>query len=406
MHVEHDSKRTEMKELSLVFLFLLFFSSCLHQEKRDARSLQQNISGNSDNIYDLDHIQETGELIAVTISGRDTYYKYKGKNWGVQFELCQAFANSIGARLRMETVRDTNELFVKLKECEADIIALEIPQTYSISSDVCYAGSWFLTDNGSQGVKQQWVVRKSSPQLKEALDKWYMPSLRTYLTERENSYFLPSPSSNRKVHAPILNRKKGVISPYDATFIRHAPSIGWDWRLLAAQCYQESAFDTQAISWAGAVGLMQIMPETAEHLNINSRHLQQPEKNIQAAVLYLRELHHSFSDIKGRMERIHFILAAYNGGAGHVRDAMALARKNGKNPHSWQDVAPYILQLSKPEYYNDPDVQYGYLRGEETYNYVQSIIKRWETYRKVIPGVNTITPQPAKRSSAKKNNKG
>ncbi|MBO5880105.1 MAG: tail length tape measure protein, partial [Paraprevotella sp.] len=98
--------------------------------------------------------------------------------------------------------------------------------------------------------------------------------------------------------------------------------------------------------------------------------------------------------------------AAYNGGAGHVRDAMALARKNGKNPHSWQDVAPYILQLSKPEYYNDPDVQYGYLRGEETYNYVQSIIKRWETYRKVIPGVNTITPQPAKRSSAKKNNKG
>ena len=80
LHVEHDSKRTEMKELSLVFLFLLFFSSCLHQEKRDARSSQQNISGNSDNIYDLDHIQETGELIAVTISGRDTYYKYKGKN--------------------------------------------------------------------------------------------------------------------------------------------------------------------------------------------------------------------------------------------------------------------------------------------------------------------------------------
>ncbi|MBO5880432.1 MAG: transglycosylase SLT domain-containing protein, partial [Paraprevotella sp.] len=277
-----------MKELSLVFLFLLFFSSCLHQEKRDVRSLQQNISGNSDNIYDLDHIQETGELIAVTISGRDTYYKYKGKNWGVQFELCQAFANSIGARLRMETVRDTNELFVKLKECEADIIALEIPQTYSISSDVCFAGSWYLTGNGSQGVKQQWVVRKSSPLLKEALEKWYMPSLRTYLTERENSYFLPSSSSNRKVHAPILNRKKGVISPYDATFIRHAPSLGWDWRLLAAQCYQESAFDTQAISWAGAVGLMQIMPETAEHLNINSRYLQQPEKNIHAAVLYLR----------------------------------------------------------------------------------------------------------------------
>ena len=65
--------------------------------------------------YDLDQIQEAGELIAVTLSGPDTYYEYKGKGFGLQFELAEHFAVSIGAKLRMEAVRDTAELFQRLK---------------------------------------------------------------------------------------------------------------------------------------------------------------------------------------------------------------------------------------------------------------------------------------------------
>lgn len=66
--------------------------------------------------YDLDQIQEAGELIAVTLSGPDTYYEYKGKGFGLQFELAEHFAVSIGAKLRMEAVRDTAELFQRLKK--------------------------------------------------------------------------------------------------------------------------------------------------------------------------------------------------------------------------------------------------------------------------------------------------
>ena len=121
---------------------------------------------------------------------------------------------------------------------------------------------------------------------------------------------------------------------------------------------------------------MQIMPETAVHLGLPADQMHQPEKNISAAARYLRELERKFSDIPGRAERINFILAAYNGGTGHVRDAMALARKHGKNPHLWNDVAPFILRLSQPHYFIVPAARYGYLRGEETYGYVTSIRKR------------------------------
>ena len=85
-------------------------------------------------------------------------------------------------------------------------------------------------------------------------------------------------------------------------------------------------------------------------------------------------------------ERQLFVLAAYNGGYFHVQDAMALARKNGRNPHRWKDVAYYILALEKPEFYNDPVVRHGYMRGSETVGYVDGIRQRYAQYRGVPYG--------------------
>ena len=181
----------------------------------------------------------------------------------------------------------------------------------------------------------------------------------------------------------MLNTQAGIISNYDHLFKRYAPIARWDWRLLAAQCYQESCFDPKAYSWAGAKGLMQIMPETARHLGLAESEVYEPEQNIYAAVRYINELNSHFTDIRNPEERKFFILASYNGGFFHIRDAMALTKKNGKNPHKWIHVAEYVLKLSTPEYYNDPVVKYGYMRGSETANYVSAIYSRWQKYRGV-----------------------
>lgn len=378
--------------------FLLLLAACHETEEKRISPLGITDGETTETTYDLDNIQETGELIAVTLSGPDTYYEYRGKGFGLQFELAERFAVSIGAKLRMETARDTTELFRRLKNGEADLIALEIPRRTPLDKDMQYAGTWTTAGDTTGQERSQWVVRKNATDLAEALDRWYAPDLRSTLLTAERQRFTAGTAVRRKMRAPIRDRAKGIISAYDNHFIRHSQAIGWDWRLMAAQCYQESGFDPQAVSWAGARGLMQIMPETAAHLGLAASHIYSPEHNISAAARYLRELDRTFNDVKGRMDRINFVLAAYNGGVGHVRDAMALARKHGKDPYKWEDVSYFILQLSHPQFYNDPEVRFGYLRGQETYDYVKSINERWLHYRSAVPGAGSGSiPSPSKK---------
>ena len=108
--------------------------------------------------------------------------------------------------------------------------------------------------------------------------------------------------------------------------------------------------------------------------------MHQPAENIAAAARYIRELSESFREVRDGAERIKFVLAAYNGGYFHIRDAMALCRKYGKNPTSWLDVSFFVRGLSLPKYYRDPVVKYGYMIGDETYNYVASIMDLWRSY--------------------------
>ena len=374
--------------------------SCEEKEEKRASPLGITEEAPAGTAYDLEQIQEAGELIAVTLYGPETYYEYRGKGFGLQFELAEHFAVSIGTKLRMETARDTAELFRRLKEGEADLIALEIPADRTLDASLRYSAIRTDAADTTMASKAGWVVRKDAPLLAEALDGWYKPATRKALSERARQRLSPGGGVKRRVRAPFQNRAKGIISPYDALFVRHSQAIGWDWRLMAAQCYQESGFDPEAVSWAGAHGLMQIMPETAAHLGLPANQLYVPEQNIRAAARYLRELERRFSDVPGRLERLQFVLAAYNGGTGHVRDAMALARKHGKDPHRWEHVSPFILGLSQPQYYNDPVVRYGYLRGQETYGYVNAIMERWQRYRGVArAATGGASPSPSRRAS-------
>lgn len=380
--------------LLLILLLSCAASGCHEKEEKHASPLGITNSDDEGNDvmadYDLDQIQEAGELIAITLSGPETYFEYRGKGFGLQYEMAENFAISIGARLRMEIAKDTADLIKKLQQNEVDLIALELPANILKDDNMLQAGVW-KGDSASAKGKQQWVIRKDAILLANALNDWYSPNVRRSIIDAERKRYSGGSGVRRHVRAPIQNRQKGIISSYDQHFIRHSQAIGWDWRLMAAQCYQESGFDPQAISWAGARGLMQIMPETAGHLGVSAGMLHNPEVNIRTAALYLNELQAKFSDVPGRAERLQFVLAAYNGGPGHVRDAMALARKHGKDPHRWSEVSPFILKLSQPAYYNDPVVQYGYLRGTETYNYVVSILQRWERYRGSIGGQAVVS---------------
>ncbi|MDQ3282073.1 MAG: hypothetical protein M3Q69_11745, partial [Acidobacteriota bacterium] len=75
----------------------------------------------------------------------------------------------------------------------------------------------------------------------------------------------------------------------------------------------------------------------------------------------------------------------YNVGAGHVQDAVRLAKKYGDDPHQWLDVSYWLIRKSKRSVYNDPVVKHGFARGTEPVAYVDQILARWRNYRQFVP---------------------
>lgn len=342
-------------------LFFLLFASCSQRQETITPPWTVSASQGGTSQFDLSEIQQAGELIGVTLAGPDTYYGYQGRHLGAHYLLAEKFASELGVKLRMETCRDTSELKQRLDAGDADIIIMTLD----------------TTDANTPG----WVVGAGKPMLEEALHNWYKPEMLSQARQQEKQ-LLSQPRVQRRVYAPMLSHQ--VISRYDGFFRLYGRSIGWDWRLLAAQCYQESTFDPEAQSWAGAKGLMQIMPATADHLGLPRSEMTDPEKNIAAATRLLKELEGELSFVHNYSERQNLALAAYNGGLQHIRDAMRLAQRDGRNPQLWSDVREYVLKLSQPEYYRDSLVQSGYMRGSETAEYVDQIRLRYIKYKQSV----------------------
>lgn len=386
-----------MKTYPILLALLLLLGCNSKKEERSAMSsaFERNALS-AQREYDLEDIRRGGELIVATLSGPDTYYEYHGMPMGMQYAMVENFAEEEGLKIRMELATDTTTLLSLLEKGEADIIALPISIAQLKAAGLRAAGVFNKVRQTS------WAVRPSSGELAQALNDWFADGVEVNIRKIEANRTKMRRQVKRRAQAVYLSKARGIISIYDELFKQASATVGWDWRLIAAQCYQESAFDPNAQSWAGAQGLMQLMPATARELGVAPHEVNHPETNVMAGARYLRKLTSTFSDVRDANERIKFVLAAYNGGALHVRDAMALARKYGKNPYSWNDVSVYILGLQSPKYYRDPVVKYGYMIGSETASYVQSIFERWQGYGGNVALVgmpSSVSPPTAPSSS-------
>lgn len=237
----------------------------------------------------------------------------------------------------------------------------------------------------SRNLPLAWAVPKQSAGLLRALNRWLArESTQTYVKVLQDKYYRQQYTFKKRAMHAFYSGKAGEISDYDPLVKKYAQSIKWDWRLLASLLYEESHFDPQAVSWAGAMGLMQLMPATARMFGMSD--LFDPETNIRAGTLYLAWLHREWDDIADPENRIRFILASYNAGPGHVRDAQKLARKYGRNPDVWEGSVERYLELkSDPFYYRDEVAEYGFCNGIMPVNYARNILSRYAQYKQVIP---------------------
>src|SRR5690606_30708404 len=134
-----------------------------------------------------------------------------------------------------------------------------------------------------------WGVRKNSPQLLEAVNMW-LHKIKKKASYRilYNKYFKNRKSYQRRIKSDFYSKNSGKISEYDKIIKKHATLLGWDWRLLSSLIYQESRFEPEVISWAGAGGLMQIMPSTARELGLDD--LCNTYENFRAGSAYIKHL--------------------------------------------------------------------------------------------------------------------
>lgn len=232
-----------------------------------------------------------------------------------------------------------------------------------------------------------WAVRTTSPDLRRRLDDWIGEAHGTgYVDELYEDYFVDRESYVERVASRYLTTETGRLSEFDALLFEHARRLDWDWRLLASQAFQESRFDPRAVSWAGARGILQLMPGTARDMGVGN--VFDPEQNLEGAVRYLQWLEERWAgEVQDPDQRLKFVLGSYNAGFGHVEDAQRMARKYGDDPTAWEDVAFWLLQLSQRRWYSDPVVRYGYVRGVEPVTYVALILERFDHYRQFVAEV-------------------
>ena len=229
-----------------------------------------------------------------------------------------------------------------------------------------------------------WALRKGADHLTHDINMWLIDFQKSKQYKRIYRKYFQSSKIEKMMQSEYFTLKSGKISKYDKLLKEKSKIIGWDWRLLSALVYQESGFDPKARSWVGAFGLMQLMPETAYRYDVDT--LSSPVENVDAGVRYLKYLEKKLDKTLGdKSDQLEFLLASYNVGLGHILDARRLAKKNGKDPDQWKgSVDYYLLNKSKPEFFNDPVVKYGYCRGAEPYQYVIKILDRYKHYQNIV----------------------
>jgi membrane-bound lytic murein transglycosylase F len=295
----------------------------------------------------------------------------------------RSLSKEIGKRLTVKKVQsNSEELIQRVADGEIDYAVCDenvsVNATYYPDIDVSTPVS------SPQGITLG-IRRTHSGKLLKDLNQWIVKFRKTKTYAILFDKYYENKRSSKIVKSDYYTLSTGKVSPYDELIKIYSDSISCDWRLLASLICQESRFEPYVKSWAGAYGLMQLMPATGRKFGINIT--SSPGNNIKAGTKYIESLEKIFEPrIPDENERYRFILAAYNAGPGHILDAMKLAEKHGKDPTIWDgNVAELLLKKSDPQYYNDTVVKNGYFRGKESVNFVSEILERYEHYKNIIP---------------------
>ncbi len=209
-----------------------------------------------------------------------------------------------------------------------------------------------------------WAVRKENPKLAGVLTDYYRS-----VVKKQGVIEARLAQQQKRIKRIGNNTAGAEWKRFEATvrlFEKYGARYGFDPLMLAAQGFQESKLRQEARSHAGAVGVMQIMPDTGAELAVGDIH--QLEPNIHAGAKYMNRLMtRYFEDAKfSEQDRTLFAFACYNAGPGNISRMRTDAAKRGLDPDKWFDNVEIVVARRI---------------GVETTTYVRNIFKYYVAYK-------------------------
>jgi membrane-bound lytic murein transglycosylase MltF len=218
------------------------------------------------------------------------------------------------------------------------------------------------------------AMRKDSPQLKALLDKFAKENrVGTLHTNILINQYMKSARWARPALARDPFRRfeqlAGLFRTYGARY-------DFDWLMLASFAFQESGFDQGARSPVGAIGVMQVMPETAADRAVGIPDIENLENNIHAGTKYLSVLRgHYFSDASiDPTERMLFTMAGYNAGPNRINRLRRVAAARGLDPDVW---------------FNNVELVVAAQVGREPVGYVGNIYRYYIAYKRSLSALES-----------------
>ena len=315
-----------------------------------------------------------GETLYCLITTDDTPGN-KPYSVGYHYQVLSEFAKDQQCDLRLIPLSDSLFLWDAM---------IKRPLTVMIMNAVCDSvpkelEERFIVGPSLNTLDHAWVVLNEDFEVMQAMYAWFNSFKYTEQYAKITSRF------SRHKKSRTSNSFTGELSPYDDLIKKYSREIGGDWRLLAALIHQESNFRMHVSSTKGAIGLMQVTKETAQKYGIDPELLYDPEQNIRAGSLMLKDLYKQLHDsLLVDEELTKFVLASYNAGPERIKDCRNFALSQGKNPNDWEEVASVFPLMSQKEHYESEHIKIGPFKGIETTAYVMEVLARYRHYSTLV----------------------
>jgi len=215
-----------------------------------------------------------------------------------------------------------------------------------------------------EGASIGWALREGTPQLKHVVDEFLREAARGPFSAKRS--LADYQQRYRALRNPTLQPEWQKFERSIALFRKYGARYHFDPLMLAAQAYQESRLDQKAVSRAGAIGLMQVLPATGAAMKVGD--IREPDANVHAGTKYMRRiLDRHFRDADfSEQDRNLFAFASYNAGPTRIARMRGLAAKQGLDPDRW---------------FNNVEIVAGARIGQEPVRYVRNIYKYYTAYR-------------------------